>query len=281
MEFSRQEYWSRLPIPTSRDPPNPGIEIVSLVSPALSGRFFTLPPSLPASGSFQMSLLFASVAKVLELQLQHQSFQSTPRTDFLQEGLVGSPCPPSSVSLTSSTFINWNSADSFLISVQTHRVYLKLKIQHYTSFSSSSRCDPNNCGKLWGAHISSHALMLLSQHHRVLKFILYVSCQAQNQLALQQNLVIFIRKLKLGTLLLVISRVVISVLIATVWSQLLPREHTHVSRACTHIYIYDSKFFVYILKPSVHIDTTALIQHHKCPSPPPSFFIISWQFLNF
>ena len=32
------------------------------------------------------------VAKVLEFQLQYQSFQWTPRTDLLQDGLVGSPC---------------------------------------------------------------------------------------------------------------------------------------------------------------------------------------------
>ena len=36
--------------------------------------------SFPASGSFQM------------LQLQHQSFQWTPRTILLKDGLVGSPC---------------------------------------------------------------------------------------------------------------------------------------------------------------------------------------------
>ena len=34
------------------------------------------------------------VAKVLEFQLQHHSFQRTPRTDLLQNGLVGSPCSP-------------------------------------------------------------------------------------------------------------------------------------------------------------------------------------------
>ena len=34
------------------------------------------------------------VAKVLEFQLQHQSFQWTPRTYLLQYGLVGSPCSP-------------------------------------------------------------------------------------------------------------------------------------------------------------------------------------------
>ena len=40
--------------------------------------------SFPASGSFQMSQLFASGVKVLEFQLQHQSFQWTPRTDLLK-----------------------------------------------------------------------------------------------------------------------------------------------------------------------------------------------------
>ena len=34
------------------------------------------------------------VAKVLEFQLQHQSFQWTPRTDLLLDGLVRSPCSP-------------------------------------------------------------------------------------------------------------------------------------------------------------------------------------------
>ena len=34
------------------------------------------------------------VAKVLEFKLQHQSFQWIFRTDFLQHGLVGSPCCP-------------------------------------------------------------------------------------------------------------------------------------------------------------------------------------------
>ena len=34
------------------------------------------------------------VAKVLEFQLQHQSFQWTPKADLLQNGLVGSPCSP-------------------------------------------------------------------------------------------------------------------------------------------------------------------------------------------
>ena len=45
--------------------------------------FSSCSQSFPASGSFEMSQLFASEAKVLEFQL-HQSFQWTPRTDFFR-----------------------------------------------------------------------------------------------------------------------------------------------------------------------------------------------------
>ena len=44
MEFSRQEYWSRLPFPTPGDLPDPGIKPASLVPPALAGGFFTAEP---------------------------------------------------------------------------------------------------------------------------------------------------------------------------------------------------------------------------------------------
>ena len=43
--------------------------------------------------SFQHKSLF-QVAKVLEFQLWHQSYQCIFRTDFLYNGLVGSPCSP-------------------------------------------------------------------------------------------------------------------------------------------------------------------------------------------
>ena len=42
--FSRQEYWSELPSPSPSDLPDPGIEPVSLASPALAGGFFTIVP---------------------------------------------------------------------------------------------------------------------------------------------------------------------------------------------------------------------------------------------
>ena len=41
MGFCRQEYWSGLPCPSPGDLPDAGIESLSLVSPALAGRFFT------------------------------------------------------------------------------------------------------------------------------------------------------------------------------------------------------------------------------------------------
>ena len=41
MGFSRQEYWSGLSFPSPRDLVTPGIEPMSLVSPALAGGFFT------------------------------------------------------------------------------------------------------------------------------------------------------------------------------------------------------------------------------------------------
>ena len=41
MGFSRQEYWSELPCTPPGDLPDPGIELMSPISPALAGGFFT------------------------------------------------------------------------------------------------------------------------------------------------------------------------------------------------------------------------------------------------
>ena len=43
---------------------------------------------------FQWVNSFHEVAKVLEFQLQHHSFQRNPRVDLPQNGLVGPPCSP-------------------------------------------------------------------------------------------------------------------------------------------------------------------------------------------
>ena len=42
MRFFRQAYWSGLPFPLAGDLSHPGIEPMSLGSPELAGRFFTL-----------------------------------------------------------------------------------------------------------------------------------------------------------------------------------------------------------------------------------------------
>ena len=56
MEFSRQEYWSGLPFHSAGVLPDPGTELVSPLSPALAGGFFTtratweVPCSWPSAG---------------------------------------------------------------------------------------------------------------------------------------------------------------------------------------------------------------------------------------
>ena len=100
--------------PTLWDPKNrsmPGLPVhhqlldfmqthVHRVSDAIQTSHPLLSPSPPApkpsqhQGLFQWVNSSYEVAKVLEFQLQHQSFQWTPRPDLLQNGLVGSPCSP-------------------------------------------------------------------------------------------------------------------------------------------------------------------------------------------
>ena len=67
-------------------------DAIQLSNPLLSPS----PPTFDLSqhqGLFQWVSSSHQVAKVLEFQLQHQSFQRTPRTDLLQDGLVRS-CSP-------------------------------------------------------------------------------------------------------------------------------------------------------------------------------------------
>ena len=49
MGFSSQEYWIGLPCPHPGDLPDPGIELTSLMSPALADRFFTTSATWEAS----------------------------------------------------------------------------------------------------------------------------------------------------------------------------------------------------------------------------------------
>ena len=73
---------------------------VHRVSDAIQPSHPLSSPSPPAfnlsqhQGLFQWVNSSHEVAKVLEFQLQHQSFQWIFKTDLLQNGLVGSPCSP-------------------------------------------------------------------------------------------------------------------------------------------------------------------------------------------
>ena len=82
---------------------------VHWVGDAIQPSHPLLSPSPPAPNASQHQGLFQGinssheVAKVLEFQLQHQSFQWTPRIYLLQDVLVGSPCIPSDSQVSSST----------------------------------------------------------------------------------------------------------------------------------------------------------------------------------
>ena len=73
---------------------------VHWVSDAIQPSHLLLNPSPPAPNPSQHQGLFQwvnsshEVAKELEFQLQHQSFQWTHRPNLLKDGLFGSPCSP-------------------------------------------------------------------------------------------------------------------------------------------------------------------------------------------
>ena len=85
-------------------------------------------PSPPAPSNSQHQSLFQwvnsslEVAKVLEFQLQHHSFQRNPRADLFQNGLVGSHCSPRDSQESSPTphFKSINSSVLSLLHNPTH-----------------------------------------------------------------------------------------------------------------------------------------------------------------
>ena len=89
---------SRLPCPSPT--PRAYSNSCSSSHDAIQPSYPLLSPSPPAPNPSQHQSLFQWVnslhqmAKVLEFQLQHQSFQWNPRADLLQNGLVESPCSP-------------------------------------------------------------------------------------------------------------------------------------------------------------------------------------------
>ena len=82
-----------------------------------------IPPNIKVF--FQWGNTSHEVAKVLEFQLWHHSFQSNPRAD-LQNGLVGSPCSPRDSQESSPTlqFKSINSRHSAFFIVQLSHPYM-------------------------------------------------------------------------------------------------------------------------------------------------------------
>ena len=85
--------------------------------PTISSSVVPSPPALNLpqhQGLFKGVSSLHQVAKTLEFQLQHPSIQWTPRTDFLYDGLVGSPCCPRT--LESSPTPQFKSINSSMLS---------------------------------------------------------------------------------------------------------------------------------------------------------------------
>ena len=76
------------------------LKLISIESVMPSNHLILCCPLLLTPSIFPSIMVFSNfsssyqVAKVLEFQLEHHSFQRIFRTDFLQDGLVGSPCSP-------------------------------------------------------------------------------------------------------------------------------------------------------------------------------------------
>ena len=91
--FLRQEYRNGLPCPSPRDPPDPGVEPTSLMSPALASAFFTRRVTLPISclRSQQIPQYFVmETAKKWESEiLGSHIFASMEKS----RPLSGPPCP--------------------------------------------------------------------------------------------------------------------------------------------------------------------------------------------
>ena len=74
MRFSRHEYWSGLPFPPPGDLPNPGIEPMCPVSPALAGGFFTTEPPGKPSRAQRNSPVLSNTTPVTTLSFPSSFF---------------------------------------------------------------------------------------------------------------------------------------------------------------------------------------------------------------
>ena len=83
---------TRPPCPSPTPGTYPNSRPLSQWCQPLSSPFPPVPNPSQDQGLFKWVSSSHQVAKVLEFQFQHQSFQWTPRMDLPEDGLVGSPC---------------------------------------------------------------------------------------------------------------------------------------------------------------------------------------------
>ena len=105
-EISRQEYWNELPFPILGHLPRPGIEPVSLASPALAGGFFTTNATWKAQliGGSNFLLFLSSLLNTVHKLISSYSlcsYEASSSLDLLDEsaswrsGRVGGLVKPS------------------------------------------------------------------------------------------------------------------------------------------------------------------------------------------
>ena len=86
--FSGQKYWNELPWPPPGHLPNPGIKSVSLMSPALAGRFFTTSTTWEALLRYFVCVLVAQKCLTLrdsiDCSLPHSSVHGILHSRILE-----------------------------------------------------------------------------------------------------------------------------------------------------------------------------------------------------
>ena len=146
--WPRESQHARPPCPS----PTPGVYSNSCplnqwCHPAISSSvipFSSHLQSFPASRPFQRSQFFISGGQSTGFQLQHQSFQWIFRTDFLKDGLVGSPCSPRDFQESSPT-LQLKSINSWALSLPSSPTLTSIHDYWKTqSFDYTDICGQSN-----------------------------------------------------------------------------------------------------------------------------------------
>ena len=86
-EFSKQEFWSKLPFPPPGDLPNSGMEPVSPASPELAGGFFT-----PGKPPFTYPVTYLSIKKEHYCSITNLIYCSEFLVQCLEHCKLSDPC---------------------------------------------------------------------------------------------------------------------------------------------------------------------------------------------